>query len=79
MDFWLQNEHSKQNGTTGTSVPCYLTLTLLWRFHVAKTHNVYVRSFRYKTILFDAVQVCLLFTKRCCNWLMVHVAMLRKS
>ena len=31
-------------------------LDLAFVFHVATTHNVYVRSFGFKTILFDAAQ-----------------------
>ena len=34
-------------------------LDLAFVFPVATTHNVYVRSFGFKTILFDAAQECL--------------------
>ena len=37
-------------------------LDLAFVFPVATTHNVYVRSFGLKTILFDAAQECL----HCC-------------
>ena len=34
-------------------------LDLAFVFPVATTHTVYVRSFGFKTILFDAAQICL--------------------
>ena len=43
------------------SVPSMLLadLDLAFVFPIATTHNVYVRSFGYETILFHAAQVCL--------------------